>query len=81
MILAAILLSLTVEYGGSPPSLSPAICANVRRVLSGGFQATQETWVSTMRIPAGMIIRPGRIMVEGRDLVTLIEVTCNLANS
>jgi hypothetical protein len=34
-----------------------------------------------MRIPAGMIIRPGRIMVEGRDLVTLIEATCKLAIS
>jgi hypothetical protein len=72
MILEA-LLAMTVEYGTPTPQLNPAICANVRRV-SGGYQVTQETWaLPVMKLPAGTIIKRGRTMVAGRDLVALIE--------
>ena len=81
MILQVALLALTVEYGAPPPNLNPAICANARRV-SGGYQVTQETWVlQAMKIAAGTIIRRGRTLIAGRDLVALIEATCAPANS
>jgi len=81
MILAALLVLAAAEYGAPPPNLNPAICANIRRV-SGGYQATAETWILVkMKIPAGSILRRGRTMIAGRDLVALIEATCNPANS
>jgi hypothetical protein len=80
MIFAAI-LALTIEYGTSQPMINPQICSNIRRV-SGGYQITEETWVlQRMKLLAGTIIRRGRTMVAGRDLVALIEATCAPANS